>query len=446
MERQQDYVLRTVEERGIRWIQLWFTDVLGIPKTFNITPAELENALEEGMTFDGSAIDGFSRVQESDVLARPDPKTFQILPWRPADGPDVPAARVFCDVLNLDGTPFEGCPRNVLRRALQRAREKGFTFFAAPELEWFYFADANTEKPVPLDHGSYFELTVGDMASELRKQTVLTLEDMGIPVEYSQHEDAPSQHEIDLRYTDAMTMADTVMSVRMVVKEIAREHGIYATFMPKPLAGVQGSGMHTHFSLFEGDTNAFHDEGDDYHLSEVGRHFVAGLLHHAREITAVTNQWVNSYKRLVIGYEAPVFVSWARNNRSALIRVPHAKRGKKESTRIEYRSPDPATNPYLAFAVVLAAGLKGIEEGYELAPEASANLYQLTAEERMAEGILSLPGSLAEAVDEMERSELVAETLGEHVFEWFIRNKRAEWGDYKTQVTPFELDRYLGTL
>ena len=398
------------------------------------------------MTFDGSAIDGFSRVQESDVLARPDPKTFQILPWRPADGADVPAARVFCDVLNLDGTPFEGCPRNVLRRSLQRAREKGFTFFAAPELEWFYFADASTERPAPLDHGSYFELTVGDMGSELRKQTVLTLEDMGIPVEYSQHEDAPSQHEIDLRYTDAMTMADTVMSVRMVVKEIAREHGIYATFMPKPLAGVQGSGMHTHFSLFEGDTNAFHDEGDEYNLSEVGRHFVAGLLHHAREITAVTNQWVNSYKRLVIGYEAPVFVSWARNNRSALIRIPHAKRGKKESTRIEYRSPDPAMNPYLGFAVILAAGLKGIEEGYKLSPEASANLYQLTSEERMAEGIQSLPGSLAEAVDEMARSELVAETLGEHVFEWFIRNKRAEWSDYKTQVTQFELDRYLPTL
>jgi glutamine synthetase len=453
MERQQDYVLRTVEERGIRWIQLWFTDVLGIPKTFNITPAELETALEEGMTFDGSAIDGFSRVQESDVLARPDPKTFQILPWRPSDGgkPEAgkdPSARVFCDVLNLDGSPFEGCPRHVLRRALQRAREKGFSFYAAPELEYFYFADAEltTGRPVPLDHGSYFELTVGDKASELRKQTVLMLEDMGIPVEYSQHEDAPSQHEIDLRYTDALTMADTLMSVRMVVKELAREHGIYATFMPKPLAGVQGSGMHTHFSLFEGDTNAFHDEADEYQLSEVGKHFVAGLLRHAREITAVTNQWVNSYKRLVSGYEAPVYVSWARNNRSALVRIPHAKRGKKESTRIEYRSPDPAANPYLAFAAVLAAGLKGVEQGYDLPPEASANLYLLTPEERLADGIVSLPGSLAEAVDEMEHSELMAETLGEHVFEWFIRNKRAEWADYKTQVTPFELDRYYGTL
>ncbi|HSH23469.1 MAG: type I glutamate--ammonia ligase [Actinomycetota bacterium] len=444
MERQQDYVLRTVEERGVRFIQLWFTDVLGIPKAFNITPAELENALEEGMTFDGSAIDGFSRVQESDVLARPDAKTFQILP---AGNSASTVARVFCDVTNLDGTPFEGCPRWVLRRQLERARARGFSFYAAPEVEYFYFAaNGGTRTPQPLDQGSYFELTVADMAGDLRQRTVLTLEDMGIPVEYSQHEDAPSQHEIDLRYTDALTMADTVMTVRMVVKEIAQDAGVHATFMPKPMAGVQGSGMHTHFSLFEGDANAFHDEGDEYQLSDVGRRFISGLLIHAREITAVTNQWVNSYKRLVAGYEAPVYVSWARNNRSALVRVPVAKRGKKESARIEYRAPDPACNPYLAFAVVLAAGLRGVEQGYELPPEAAANLYQMTAEERLAEGIHSLPGSLAEALTEMERSELVAETLGEHVFEWFLRNKRAEWADYKAQVTQFELDRYLPLL
>jgi glutamine synthetase len=444
MERQQEYVLRTVEERGIRLIQLWFTDVLGIPKAVAITPAELDNALAEGMTFDGSAVDGFSRVQESDVLARPDPTTFEILPLQ-AEGS--PVARVFCDITHLDGEPFEGDPRNVLRRALQRARDKGFSFFAAPELEYFYFADADPSvPPVPLDHGTYFDLTVADRTSNLRKRTVLTLEDMGIPVEYSQHEDAPSQHEIDLRYTDALTMADTVMTARMMAKEIAQEEGLYATFMPKPLAGVQGSGMHTHFSLFEGDVNAFADPGDEHGLSKVAKGFIAGLLAHAREITAVTNQWVNSYKRLVTGYEAPVYVAWARNNRSVVVNVPHAKRGKSESVRVEYRAPDPACNPYLTFAVVLAAGLAGIEEGYDLPPETTDNLYALTAEERVAEGIATLPGSLSEAVDIMERSDLVAEALGEHVFEWFIRNKRAEWIDYKTQVTQFELDRYLPRL
>jgi glutamine synthetase len=444
MERQQDYVLRTVEERGIRFIQLWFTDVLGIPKSFNITPAELENALEEGMTFDGSAIDGFSRVQESDVLACPDPKTFQILPLT-AD--HAPVARVFCDIMNLDGTPFEGCPRNVLRRTLETARQKGYSFYAAPEMEFFYFASDDPAMPLkPIDKGSYFELTVADLASDLRKKTVLTLEDMGIPVEYSQHEDGPGQHEIDLRYTDALTMADTVMTVRMLVKEVAQEHGVHASFMPKPMAGVQGSGMHTHFSLFEGDVNAFHAPGDDFNLSKTARGFIAGVLRHAPEITAVTNQWVNSYKRLVVGYEAPVYISWARNNRSALVRVPVPKKNRPDSTRIEYRSPDPACNPYLTFAVVLAAGLKGIDEEYELPPEAAANLYELTPAELAAEGIRSVPGSLSDALAEMEKSELVADVLGEHVFEWFLRNKRAEWADYKTQVTQFELDRYLGRL
>jgi glutamine synthetase len=444
MERQQDYVLRTVEERGVRFIQLWFTDVLGTPKAFNITPADLEIALEEGMTFDGSAIDGFSRVQESDVLAKPDPKTFQILPLPQSEAA---VARMFCDVTNLDGTPFEGDPRHVLKRALEAARERGFSFYASPDLEYFYFANGSPrERLQPLDNGSYFDLTPSDIANAVRKETVLTLEDMGIPVEKSQHEDAPSQHEIDLRYTDALTMADTVMTTRMVVKEVASRHGIYATFMPKPLAGVQGSGMHTHLSLFEGDTNAFHDPGDEYGLSKVAKGFIAGLLTHAREITAVTNQWVNSYKRLVVGYEAPVYVAWARNNRSVVVNVPHAKRGKNESTRIEYRAPDPAANPYLAFAVILAAGLRGVQEGYALSEETVANLYHSTPEERMAEGITTLPLSLSEAIAEMEHSELVAETLGEHVFEWFIRNKRAEWTEYKTQVTQFELDRYLPRL
>ncbi|HSH59450.1 MAG TPA: glutamine synthetase family protein [Acidimicrobiales bacterium] len=444
MERQQDYVMRTVEERGVRFVQLWFTDVLGTPKAFSITPAELETALEEGMTFDGSAIEGFSRVQESDVLAKPDPKTFQILPL---DSGDAAVARVFCDVINLDGTPFEGDPRNVLRRALERARERGFSFYAAPEVEYFYFADDDPNSPPALlDRGSYFELSVADQTTELRKQTVLILEEMGVPVEYSQHEDSPSQHEIDLRHTDALTMADTVMTLRLMVKEIARERGVYASFMPKPIAGMQGSGMHTHFSLFEGDVNAFHDPGDDHGLSKVAKGFIAGLLRHAPEITAVTNQWVNSYKRLVVGYEAPVYISWARNNRSVVVNVPHSKRGKSDSTRIEYRAPDPACNPYLAFAMVLCAGLKGIEEGYELPPETQANLYQLTPEELLAEGIRPLPGNLNEAILAMEGSELAADALGEHVFEWFVRNKRAEWADYKTQVSQFELDRYLPRL
>jgi glutamine synthetase len=447
VERQQDYVLRTVEERGVRFVQMWFTDVLGTPKSFQIPPAELENALDEGMTFDGSTIDGFSRVQESDVLAMPDAKTFQLLPYM-AEG--APVARVVCDIVNLDGSPFEGDPRHVLRRALQRARSLGYAFFVAPELEFFYFSPPDDSTagapPVPLDRGSYFDLTTNDLASELRRQTVLILEDMGIPVEYSQHEDAPSQHEIDLRYTDAMTMADTVMTVRMVVKEIAARHGVMATFMPKPLAGVQGSGMHTHMSLFSKGSNAFYDQNDEYNLSSVARQFMAGVLTHARELTAVTNQWVNSYKRLIIGYEAPVYVAWARNNRSALVRVPPTKRGKSESTRIEYRATDAAANPYLAFAAVLAAGLTGIEKGYELPKPAASNLYELSQAERVEAEIQMLPGSLAEAVDSLEDSQLMAEVLGEHVFEWFVRNKRSEWADYKAEVTSFEWRRYLTSL
>jgi glutamine synthetase len=434
-------VAAIVSERGVRFVRLWFTDVLGQLKSFAITPAELETALEEGMTFDGSALEGFSRVQESDMLALPDPNTFEILPWR---GEDAPVARMFCDVQHLSGEAFEGDPRNVLRRNLERAREKGFTFYAAPEMEFFYFR--SQDAPEPLDRAGYFDLTEMDMASNLRKQTILTLEAMGIPVEYSHHELGPSQHEIDLRYTDALTMADNVMTFRVVVKEVATDLGVYATFMPKPIAGAFGSGMHTHLSLFEGDVNAFYDPGDEYGLSKVGRAFIAGLLRHAREITAVTNQTVNSYKRLIVGYEAPVYIGWARNNRSALVRVPLPKKGKESSTRIEFRSPDPACNPYLAFSVMLAAGLKGIEEGYDLAPEATNNIYEMTPDERAVEGIDSLPQSLAEAVDVMEGSDLVAETLGEHVFEYFIRNKRTEWADYKSQVTPWEVDRYLGRI
>jgi glutamine synthetase len=441
MERQLDYVMRTVEERGVRFVRLWFTDVLGSLKGFAITPAELEGALEEGMTFDGSAIEGYSRVQESDMLAVPDANTFDIIPWR---GDDAPVARMFCDVQHLTGEPFEGDPRFVLKHNLDRAREKGFTFYAGPEIEFFYFESETN--PVPLDHAGFFDLTQSDMASELRKRTILTLEQMGIPVEYSFHENGPSQHEIDLRYTDALTMADNVMTFRTVVRQVAQDLGVHATFMPKPISGAFGSGMHTHMSLFEGDVNAFHDPGDPYGLSKVARCFIAGLLRHAAEITAVTNQTVNSYKRLIEGYEAPTYISWARNNESALVRVPIPKRGKESSTRIEFRSPDPACNPYLAFSVMLAAGLHGIDEGYDLPPEATNNIFEMTAEERAVENIGALPQSLAESLDVMERSELVAQTLGEHVFDFFIRNKRAEWDAYKEQVTPWELDRYLGSL
>jgi glutamine synthetase len=443
-EQQRNYILHTVEERGVRLVRLWFTDVLGNLKSFAISPAELENALEDGMTFDGSSIDGFSRVQESDVLAVPDGNTFEVLPW---GDPKAAEASVFCDVHNLDGTPFEGDPRQVLRRNLQSARESGLTFFVAPDIEFFYFAPpVKGQPPEPLDEAGFFDLTTSDVMGSLRKQTIRTLEMMGIPVEYSFHEDAPSQHEIDLRHNDALSMADSLMTFRLIVKEVAASQGAYASFMPKPLEGVQGSGMHLHLSMFNGEDNAFYDADDRYNLSRMAKQFMAGLLVHAAEITAITNQTVNSYKRLVPGFEAPVHVSWARNNRSGLIRVPIAKKGNPLATRIEYRSPDPACNPYLAFSVLLAAGMKGITEGYELPTEADANLFQLSEAELSSKGIAQLPTSLGDALRVMESSELVAEALGSHIFEWFLRNKRNEWTGYKSHVSAFEHDRYLRTL
>ncbi|MEQ8719421.1 MAG: glutamine synthetase family protein [Acidimicrobiales bacterium] len=441
VEPKEEYVLRTVEERGVRLIRLWFTDVLGQLKSVAISPAELESAFSEGMQFDGSAIDGFSRVTESDVLAMPDANSFELLPWAPVTEP---VGRIFCDIVGLDGEPFKGDPRGVLKRNLAQAREQGYTFFAAPEIEFFYFRnDDPYSPPEPLDRASYFDLTTADIANDVRKQTIHNLEAMGIPVEYSFHEDSPSQHEIDLRYTEALDMADNVMTLRLIVKKIALEAGIYATFMPKPLDEVQGSGMHTHLSLFEGDRNAFHDASDPYGLSEVGRSFMAGLLRHAREMSAVTNQLVNSYKRLVMGDEAPLFVTWARNNRSALVRLPVAKSGKDASRRLEYRALDSAANPYLAYSVLLAAGLKGVAEGYELPDEANVDLSTLSWRAAREVGISPLPGSLTEALDEMEKSELVRAALGDHIFEWFLRNKRAEWAAYQRRVTPFEIERYL---
>ena len=443
-EQQCDYVLKTASERGVRMVRMWFTDVLGNLKSFAISQNELENALNDGMTFDGSSIHGFSRVQESDVLAIPDPDTFQILPLGDKGAAE---ARVFCDIHNLDGTPFTGDPRQVLRRHVEEARAEGLTFYIAPDIEFFYFNTPQPgERPTPLDNGGYFDLTTRDVTGDLRKQTIRTLEQIGIPVEYSFHEDSPSQQEIDLRHDDALTIADSVMTFRLIVREVAAAHGVYATFMPKPLEGVQGSGMHTHLSLFSGDDNAFYDEHDEYNLSPVAKSFTAGLLRHAAEITAITNPTVNSYKRLVPGFEAPVHLSWARNNRSGLIRVPIPKRGNPLATRLEYRSPDPSCNPYLAFSLMLAAGLKGVREGYELPAEADANLFELDDHALNKLGIGQLPQSLAEALHAMERSELVREALGEHIFEWFLRNKRREWMDYKTHVSQFEIDRYLGTL
>jgi glutamine synthetase len=435
-----EYVLRTIEERGIRFVRLWFTDVLGFLKSFTITSQELEGAFLEGMGFDGSSIEGFSRIQESDMVAHPDASTFQIIPWKL----EAPVARMFCDIANPDGTAFDGDPRGVLKRQLKRAADLGFTFYVGPELEYFYFKADND--PTFLDQAGYFDETPLDVGTDYRKRTVQYLESMGIPVEYVHHEVAPSQHEIDLRYTDALTMADNVMTYRLTVKEVAQEFGIYATFMPKPVAGVNGSGMHTHQSLFEGDRNAFFDGTDQYHLSKTAKSYIAGLLHHAPEITLLTNQWVNSYKRLIPGYEAPVYVCWARRNRSALVRVPMYKPGKEGATRIEYRSPDPACNPYLAFSAMLAAGLAGIESEYELPPEASNNIYEMTEAERASAGIASLPQDLHDAIGLAERSDVLREALGSHVHEYLIRNKREEWDAFKAYVTPYELERYLPIL
>ncbi|MCZ6736348.1 MAG: glutamine synthetase family protein [Actinobacteria bacterium] len=441
MSKQSEYVLRTVEERGIRFVRLWFTDVQGFLKSVSISPTELEVAFEEGMTFDGSSIDGYARVQEADMLAQPDPSTFAVLPGRS----EQQVARMFCDIYTPDGEPFSGDPRIVLKRNLERASEMGYTFYAAPELEFFYFQD---DGPVPqvLDRGGYFDLTPLDVAQEYRRKTINALEQLGIPIEHSHHEVAPSQHEIIARYTDALTMADNIMTSRLTVKEIALQSGIYATFMPKPLEDYDGSGMHLHVSLFEGDVNAFHEPGTQGSLSKVGQAFIAGLLRHAAELTAVTNQWVNSYKRLVAGFDAPIYISWARNNQSSLVRVPSVKKGKPSSVRVEYRAADAACNPYLALSVILAAGLAGIREGYELPPEVAADVKRLTAAERAAAGAKRLPETLSEALDLLEQSDLVVEALGEHVFDWFLRNKRAEWDRYQHHVSHFELDTYLPIL
>jgi len=440
MDKQREYVLRMVEERDIRFVRLWFTDVLGFLKSFAITPAELEEAFEQGMTFDGSAIEGYARAQEADVVARPDPSTFQVLPG-PAGSRDGGVARMFCDVLTTEGEPFDADPRWVLRRNLERAADRGFTVYVQPELEFFLFKSAKSVRP--LDSGSFFEQTALDLAHDFRQDAIDMLERMGISVMQSHHEIAPSQHEIDLREADALTMADNVMSCRLVVKEAALERDLHASFMPKPIQEVDGSGMDTHISLYEGDRNAFYDPGQEANLSKTARSFIAGLLVHAREYTAVTNQWINSYKRLVPGFDAPVHIAWAQRSRSAMVRVGGYR---SDRVDVEVRSPDPAANPYLAFAVLLAAGMKGIEEDYELPPEADDALDRMTEAERRAAGIQPLPVDLHEALVAMEGSELVAEALGEHVFEYVLRNKRRDWQAYQRYVTPFERKRYLPLL
>ena len=444
VERNQEaieYVLHEGRENDVKFIRLWFTDILGSLKGFAITVEELESALTRGMGFDGSTIEGFARSDERDLYALPDPTTFSILPWRPRTNA---VARMFCDIITPDEEPFEGDPRFVLRRNLERASKMGYTYYVGPEIEYFYFKDSQSTEF--LDQGGYFDQDATDLSTDLRRETVLTLEELGIPVESSHHEVAPSQHEIDLRHTDALTMADTVMTYRLVVKEIAMRHGYYATFMPKPVASVNGSGMHTHQSLFKGDRNVFFDAEEPYQLSDVATRFLAGQLHHAREITSVTNQWVNSYKRLVPNFEAPTYVSWAVVNRSDLIRVPAYKRGREASRRVEYRAPDPACNPYLAFSVMLAAGLEGIENNYPLPPPAEENVYDMGDEERHEHGIESLPGNLWEATHITEEGELVHKALGEHVAQIFIENKKIEWERYHSQVTDYETERYLPML
>lgn len=438
----KDQVLKAVTDQDVKFIRLWFTDIEGQLKSFAVTASEIETALENGMGFDGSSITGYQDIEESDMIAMPDPSTFQILPWRPQEQK---VARMICDVLTPDRKPYDGDPRYVLRRALQRASDMGFDhYYVGPELEFFYFK--NAEGTEIIDKGGYFDLTPLDVASDLRRDTVLACEEMGIKIEYSHHEVGPSQHEIDMRFDDALKMADDAMTYRLIVKEIAYQYGVYATFMPKPLFGENGSGMHTHQSLFKGSDNAFFDGNDKYFLSDTAKGYIAGLLKHASEISLVFAQWVNSYKRLVPGYEAPVYKAWSRRNRSALIRVPMYHPGQEKATRCEFRSPDPACNPYLTFAVMLQAGLEGIEKGYKLEDPMEMNLYDLSDAEREEMGVQTLPESLGEAIKDAEKSELLKKALGDHVFSRLMEVKKKEWDEYRVQLTPWEMDKYLSIL
>lgn len=433
-------VMALVKQHEVKFIRLWFTDIHGQLKSFAVPVDELEFAFNEGMGFDGSSIKGFARIDESDMIARPDPSTFVMLPWRPKEKA---VARMFCDIYEPDGSPYKGDSRYILKANLLKAKKKGYTFYVGPELEYFYFRNDKTTEP--LDEGGYFDYPT-DAAEDLRRDTIIALQSMGIKVEYSHHEVAHSQHEIDLRYEDALTMADIVMTYRVIVKEIAKQYNVYATFMPKPIFGQNGSGMHTHQSLFKNSKNAFFDPKDKYFLSDIGRKYIAGILRHVKEMTLVLNQWANSYKRLVPGYEAPVYICWARRNRSTLVRVPLYKPGKEKATRVELRSPDPACNPYLAFSCMLTAGLKGVEKGYKLPDPVEMDVYHLSEEKRKKLGIDCLPGSLQRAIEYAETSETLKEALGSHVFENLIASKRVEWNDYRIQVHPYEIEKYLPIL
>ena len=440
---EQEYVLRSARDNDVKFVRLWFTDILGNLKGFAINADDLADAIARGVGFDGSAIEGFARategsdrIDESDMRAFPDPTTFAVLPWRPRQNA---VARMFCDIYAPGGEPFRGDPRLALKRNLERLSRRGYTYYVGPELEFFYLKDS--EKPEPLDYDGYFDQLSSNPAADLRRDTVLNLSDLGIPVKYSHHEGAHSQHEIDLQYTDALTMADSVITAKLAIKELAQLRGYYASFMPKPFSGVNGSGMHTHQSLFQGENNAFYDPEDEYKLSLVGKRFIAGLIRHAPELTLITNQWVNSYKRLVPGYEAPVYISWA-HNRSDLVRVPAYKPGYETSVRVEYRAPDPACNPYLAFSVMLAAGLKGIEEEYAVPPPGEG----MSRAEFEAQGFKTLPASMGEAIALAEGSGLLREALGEHIHQSVIRNKRKEWQEYRATVTDYEVKRYLPAL
>jgi glutamine synthetase len=435
-------VLQQARDNNVQFIRLQFTDMLGVLKSFAIVVNELEDAMDGGMGFDGSSITGFNAIEESDMIAMPDPSTFKIIPWSPQDQP---TARMICDIQTPDGDPYVGDPRYVLRRAVERANEMGFdNFYCGPELEFFYFKDSQSIQP--LDYGSYFDLTTLDAATALRRDTVQALQALGIRVEYSHHEVGISQHEIDLRFDDALTMADKVMTYKTTVKEIATQHGVYATFMPKPIMTENGSGMHTHQSLFSNGSNAFYDADDEYYLSDVAKSFIAGQLRHARELSIIFAQFVNSYKRLVPGYEAPVYIAWSRRNRSALVRVPLYHPGQEQATRMELRCPDPAANIYLCFAALLHAGLEGIEKGYELSEPMERNLYNLTPDERDKLGIESLPADLGEAIKEAENSELLHKALGEHTFTRLLQLKREEFEEYRVQVTPYEIQKFLPIL
>jgi glutamine synthetase len=441
MVKSKEDVLTALDANNVRYVRLLFSDILGQMKGMSITRNEIEPVLEEGQGFDGSSIEGFVRIEESDLMAIPDRRTFRVIPWE-INGEKI--ALMFCDIFNPDGTPYAGDPRHVLKRALEKVDERGFTFYCGPEIEYFYFR--NPHGTEILDNDGYFDYSTVDEGTKLRKKAVVSLEQLGIPVECSHHEVAPSQHEIDLRYQEALVMADFAMLYRFVVKELALAAGAYASFMPKPLYGQNGSGMHTHMSLFKGESNAFFDTNAEYHLSALARGFISGVLHNIRSMTLVLNQWVNSYKRLVDGYEAPVYVSWGRRNRSSLIRVPMYRVGKEKATRVELRSPDPACNPYLAFACMLRAGLDGIDNNYELPAPIEENIFSMSDPERDSRGIDRLPNSLAHSCNLMEESDLMRETLGEHVFRTLLANKRLEYDNYRTQVTDYELNQYLPLL